>query len=263
MPNTQHNSNQTQGARQPMRVIDLGVMGYQDALQIQKKVLEERISGEAPDTLILVEHQHIYTAGRAAQDAANNVVVPGVGFVPTVAVERGGKLTYHGPGQLVGYPIFSLTPRDIRLFLRDVEKILITSVSKVGISARPCPENLELEAGQLETGVWVGDYKIGSIGIAVKQWVSYHGFSLNIAPDLRYFQAIEPCGFDGHVISSIAKEKELSPEAAMQLMPALKQDLITRFSELSNYYASVASGRGRQGREGELPGYRPSNELSL
>lgn len=226
-----------------MQLIDLGRRGYQEALEIQKECLEKRIAGEIPDTLILVEHTPIYTAGRAQTkegSAPASVVVPEVGPVPVVAVERGGKMTYHGPGQLVGYPVFALTHRDIRQFLRDIERILIATVGKVGLSARPCPETLELEAGQLDTGVWVGDFKIGSIGIAVRQWVSFHGFALNVAPELKYFQAIEPCGFDGHIISSIARERELNESAALDLMPLIKGELVSKFTDLSARYEQLA-----------------------
>lgn len=238
-----------------MQVLDLGRKGYQETLELQKKLLDQRIQGLIEDALILVEHQPVYTAGRALVkegSAPASVVVPELGSLPVIAVERGGKMTFHGPGQLVGYPIFSLSQRDIRQFLRDLERILITVVGRLGLSARPCPENLELEAGQLDTGVWVGDSKIGSIGIAVRHWTSYHGFALNIAPDLRYFQAIEPCGFDGHVISSIAQEKELSKEAALALTESIKLDLIGRFTELSRHYSQSQQSAGGTLRSGYI-----------
>ena len=225
-----------------MQLLDIGRKGYQETFELQKKLLEDRIQDRIPDTLILVEHPPIYTVGKAmgAANAHPAVVhVPELGPVPVLTVDRGGKMTYHGPGQIVGYPIFQLTHKDIRRFLKDMEKVLAAAVASVGLTGRPCPENLELEPGQLETGLWVGDHKIGSIGIHVRHWVSYHGFALNVCPDMRYFQAIEPCGFKGDVLSSVAYEKELSNEAGLALMGPLKAELAKDFGKLSAYYGQI------------------------
>lgn len=230
-----------------MQLLDLGRKGYQETFELQKRLLEDRVQDRIPDTLILVEHPPIYTVGKAMSATGpypSAVHVPELGPVPVLAVDRGGKMTYHGPGQIVGYPIFHLAHKDIRRFLKDMEKVMAAAVASVGLTGRPCPENLELEPGQLETGLWVGDHKIGSIGIHVRHWVSYHGFALNVCPDMRYFQAIEPCGFKGDVLSSVAYEKELTNEAGLALMEPLKAELAKDFAELSAYYAQIKANAG-------------------
>ncbi len=244
-----------------MELLDLGRKGYLETLEIQKKVLEERIAGRIPDTLILVEHSPIYTVGRAmskTQEYPQSIVVPDVETVPVLAVDRGGKMTWHGPGQVVGYPIFKLAHKDVRRYLRDIEKVLCASVQMLGLPGRPTPENLELEAGQLETGLWVGDRKIGSIGIHVKQWVSYHGFALNVHPDLRYFSAIEPCGFRGNIMSSVVDrlgaEASVDPaadtaHAKAELFARTKDILTSAFQELADYYEEVALAQPNAGRD--------------
>ncbi len=214
-----------------LKIIDLGRMGYQEALEVQRKTLEQRIQGLIPDTLLFVEHQPVYTVGRGwtkDKPAPSHVMVPNKGQIPVYSVERGGQMTFHGPGQLVGYPIIALSHKDIRKYLRDLERVLIRGISTTfpGIELRPCPANLELEAGQLETGVWVGDQKISSIGIAVKQWVSYHGFAINLNPELAYFSAIEPCGFQGEILTSLAELTHEQNTAKLQeKLTELKQNI--------------------------------------
>lgn len=222
------------------QVMDLGRMAYVEAWEVQKDLVARRAAGEVGDTLVLVEHDPVYTVGRAGRSAGDSassqVLVRKLGAVPVVEVERGGKLTFHGPGQLVGYPIFALKHRDLRRYLRDLERILMSVVSEQTLlPARPCPDSLLLEPGQLQTGVWVRDKKIASIGIAVKNWVSYHGFALNIATDLRYFEAVEPCGFQGNVMTTI--ERELGPGAELStLTSTLKREFSYRFLALSKDY---------------------------
>jgi lipoate-protein ligase B len=229
-----------------MEVIDLGRCGYQEALELQKKILEERVQEKRPDTLILVEHQPIYTVGRAMSQSQNypsSVTVPGLGEVPVVAVDRGGKMTWHGPGQITGYPIFHLAHRDIRRYLRDMEKVMAKAVAAVGLTGRPTPESLELEPGQLETGLWIGDHKVASIGVHIKHWVSYHGFALNVHPDMRYFNAIEPCGFKGDVMSSLLLEMGVDAAVGPVLMNDTKAALVEGFQKLANYYKDVTAQR--------------------
>jgi lipoate-protein ligase B len=210
--------------------------------EIQKKTLEERVQGSCEDTLIIVEHPPVYTVGRAMSKTTPlpaAVHVPELGPVPVVAVDRGGKMTYHGPGQIVAYPIFHLAHKDVRRFLKDLEKVMAAAVLAVGLPGRPTPETLELEPGQLETGLWVGDHKVGSIGVHIKHWVSYHGIALNVHPDMRYFQAIEPCGFKGDVLSSVLLEKGLAPDAGPALYDEVKAHIVSGFTELAAYYAEV------------------------
>ncbi len=225
-----------------MELIDLGRRGYAEALEIQKKVLEARIQDQCPDTLIIVEHPPVYTVGRAMSKTTvlpATVHVPELGPVPVVAVDRGGKMTYHGPGQIVAYPIFRLAHRDVRRFLKDLEKVMVASVQAVGLPGRPTPETLALEPGQLETGLWVGDRKLGSIGVHIKHWVAYHGVALNVHPDMRYFQAIEPCGFKGDVLSSVLAEKSLPEAEGPALLETVKAELIKGFEKLAAYYVEL------------------------
>lgn len=227
-----------------MRVLDLGIKTYEETWELQKKALEDRASGRTEDTLILVEHPPVYTIGRAGlgEDAAlpTEILVRKLGKVPVVEVERGGKLTFHGPGQLVGYPIFALPHHDLRLYLRDLERILVQALSEeTMLPAKPCPETLLLDPGQLQTGVWIRDKKVASIGIAVKRWVAYHGFALNLATDLRYFEAVNPCGFQGSIMTSVRHEMGRDAEMSA-ITKSVKQNLIRRFEELSRRYQSHA-----------------------
>lgn len=231
-----------------MDVLDLGRKTYQETWELQKQLVEKRAADEIPDTLILVEHEPVYTVGRAGMQASTDdtaaavhhapaeIKVRKLGSVPVAEVERGGKLTYHGPGQLVGYPIFALQHHDLRRYLRDLERILMsTLVEETMLPARPCPETLLLEPGQLQTGVWVRDKKIASIGIAVRKWVAYHGFALNVSTDLRYFEAVEPCGFAGSIMTTV--QEKMGQDADIALVAAnLKRSLIAKFTELSRSY---------------------------
>jgi len=225
-----------------LQVVDWGRKTYQESLELQKQLVASRAAGEIPDTLVFVEHDPVYTVGRAggvspSSALTTEVKVRKLGVVPIVEIERGGKMTFHGPGQIVGYPIFALPHRDLRRYLRDLERVLVSTLSEETLlPAQPCPETLVLEPGQLQTGVWVHDRKLASIGIAVKKWVSFHGFALNVSTDLRYFEAIEPCGFRGDVITSVARE--MGADADMvSLTSNLKRALAARFATLSETYA--------------------------
>lgn len=176
----------------------LGQMEYRKALDYQMRCVERRASGEIPDTLILLTHPHVYTIGRIGSDA-NLLVSPESLLDEGIAVERvsrGGDITYHGPGQLVGYPIVLLARPDVHRFVRSVEGALIDALSGFGIEGRRI-EGL--------TGVWVGNKKIASIGIGVRRWITYHGFALNVDPDLSYFRRINLCGLSGREATSVAE----------------------------------------------------------
>jgi lipoate-protein ligase B len=204
-----------------MKILDLGRKNYLETYEIQKQLLQERILDKIEDTLILVEHDPVYTVGRSgfSSDSNNGMPLKTI-FVPSlkkevdlVQIERGGKITFHGPGQIVGYPIFKMQAHDIRRFLSMIEQKVIDAIhivaknfSILGLKANRYPESLELEPGQLQTGVWIRNKKIASIGIAVKHWVSFHGFALNVVTDLRYFQAIDPCGFSGEIMTNLKQE---------------------------------------------------------
>ncbi|OIO36341.1 MAG: lipoyl(octanoyl) transferase [Candidatus Omnitrophica bacterium CG1_02_44_16] len=174
------------------RLLDLGTIDYLKAFLVQKDVVAKVIAGQAPDTLITCEHPHVITLSRRSK--IENLLVSqgelkkwGVGIF---CANRGGDVTYHGPGQIVLYPIFDLKhdKKDLHLYLRKLEQAVIDTLR----------ENFGLNAYRKNglTGVWVGPYKVASIGIGVKNWVSYHGLSLNVCADKRYFSFIKSCGLD-------------------------------------------------------------------
>ena len=179
----------------PGRVVDLGTREFAEVWAMQREMVAARQRDEIPDTLILVEHPHVITLGRGTH--RENVVAPG--DMPIFEIERGGDVTYHGPGQLVGYPIFLLRQpeRDLHVYLRNLEEALIRTVEGFG-----------LPAGRREswTGVWnrAADRKVASIGVAVKRWVTLHGFALNVSTDLAQFAAINPCGLEATVMASMS-----------------------------------------------------------
>ncbi len=174
--------------------LDLGLVEYTQALAWQEELVQQRCRGEIGDTLLLLEHPPVFTLGRGA-DARNILTAP---QIPIHRVSRGGEVTFHGPGQLVGYPILDLNRhgRDVHLYLRTLETALIEVLAAYGITAR--------QASGL-TGVWVGERKIASLGIGVRRWVTYHGFALNVDLDLGSFNDIVPCGLPGVRMTSMAE----------------------------------------------------------
>jgi len=175
-------------------LLDLGRRDYLEVLDLQRKLAESRARELIPDTLILVEHPHVFTVGKAV----SGDVPSQVDGVPVFRIERGGQWTYHGFGQLVGYPILDLNnrQRDIHRFLRSIEETLILTIREFGI-----------DSGRGEqTGVWVGERKIASIGAAIRNWISFHGFALNVNTDLNFFHKISPCGFPGSTMTSMKAE---------------------------------------------------------
>jgi lipoyl(octanoyl) transferase len=179
---------------------DLGRMSYGEALAIQHRIASERKQGLGSDHLLFVEHPHVVTIGRNGHE--ENILAPeallrqkGIELHET---DRGGDVTYHGPGQIVGYPIMDLREwkRDVGAFVRSIEQVLIDTLEEFGIQARRIPKL---------TGVWVGDdgsaAKVAAIGVHLSRWVSTHGWALNVTTDLRYFQYIVPCGLTKPVTS--------------------------------------------------------------
>ncbi len=184
----------------PLAVVDLGLCGYREAWARQLALVEARKDGGGVDTLLLVEHPHVITVGRS-QRALANVLAPGE--VEVVAVERGGDVTYHGPGQLVAYPIIRLDDgeRDLHRYLRNLEEAVLDTARGFGLAAGREPG---------KTGVWLdgagGRKKLCSIGVACRRWVTFHGLALNVTTDLSYFARINPCGFEASVMTSLAAE---------------------------------------------------------
>jgi lipoyl(octanoyl) transferase len=185
-------------ARRPAQLRDLGVVPYADALALQLSLHAQRVAGAIPDTLLLLEHPPVITLGKAFHPehlryAREFYAQQGIELHPT---DRGGDVTCHNPGQLVGYPIFDVSQhgRDLHKFLRDLEQAIIDALRAFGVEAHR-------EAGY--TGVWVGDAKIAAIGVKVTKWVSMHGFALNVNNDLRLFQTIVPCGIADRPVTSL------------------------------------------------------------
>ncbi len=174
-------------------LLDLGRMPYGEAWTLQKALAARRAQDRIMDGLILVEHDHVVTLGR--RGTKEDVLEPGL---PVFEVERGGEATYHGPGQLVGYPILRLPDRlEVKRLVTDLEEVLLRTCADFGIeSTREGPER----------GVWVREKKIASIGLAVRQGVTFHGFALNVNTDLGYFLKIRPCGHAGTIMTSMEKQ---------------------------------------------------------
>jgi len=177
-------------------VRELGRIDYGEALELQRQIADHRKQGAVGDHLLLLEHPHVITLGRNGHMenllASEEIMTrAGISFYPT---DRGGDVTYHGPGQLVGYPILDLRDwkRDVGAYVRAVEQSLIDSLAEFGIAAGRIPKL---------TGVWVGDRKIAAIGVHLSRWVTSHGFALNVSTDLSYFQYIVPCGLTKPVTS--------------------------------------------------------------
>ena len=181
-----------------LTTVDWGHLAYGEAHGRQLAALTQRIAGAIDDTIFLVEHPHVYTYGRGSTLSELMPVTPVESRTPVelVPVERGGGVTYHGPGQIVAYPIVDVRNKtgDMHMFLRWLEDVIIRTIAHWDIEGEHDPEH---------SGVWVGGRKIASVGVAVRQWVSYHGIALNVSTDLRYFGAIHPCGLSPEIITSM------------------------------------------------------------
>ncbi|MCB0416019.1 MAG: lipoyl(octanoyl) transferase LipB [Bdellovibrionaceae bacterium] len=199
----------------PLVIRDLGLVAYDLAYEQQKQLVEaKRADGNLADYLLLLEHPEVYTYGRKSK--AEEIPQDGI------EIERGGQVTFHNPGQLVGYPILRLEPgrRDLHRYLRWLEDRLIVTLARFGIVA-----------GRRDgaTGVWVNDgqQKIASIGVAVSGWVTYHGFALNVCNELKGFAKIHPCGFDSRVMTSML---ELLGAADCPSMESVKAEILREFA---------------------------------
>jgi lipoyl(octanoyl) transferase len=223
----------------PLRVEKLGLRPYSEALEIQRVLRRRRIEGTlAEDVLLLVEHPPVITLGRGTR-ASSLPLAPAElerRGVEVFEVERGGDVTLHAPGQLVGYPILDLRQhrQDLHWYLRSLEDVLIQSLGGLGIEADRNPGR---------TGVWTAGRKIASIGIHVKQWVTLHGFALNVLTDLDLFDLIVPCGIPQVVMTSVAAELLREGDAA--LMPSVRERVVGAFGEVFGMsVGSQPAGRG-------------------
>ena len=184
----------------------LGRVDYDAALALQKALVEERRAGKIPDTLLLLEHPPVITLGVKTRGSRANIVATDEQLAAEDVVVhetgRGGDVTYHGPGQLIGYPIFDLRPdrQDVHRYVRDLEEAIMRALATFGVTGRRI---------QGLTGVWVGDegreHKIAAIGVRISRWITSHGFALNVAPDLHHFDLIVPCGITDRGVTSLAR----------------------------------------------------------
>ena len=200
-----------------------GLTPYAEGWELQRELVGLRRRGEVPDTLVLLEHAPVYTVGRAAKDASN--LGAGEEYLKSLGAEvfwsdRGGDATFHGPGQLVGYPILRLRKLDTHKYLRDLEKLIILVLSDYGLQAGRHPEY---------TGVWVNGNKIAAIGVKFSSGrITSHGFALNVETDLSWFDRITPCGIREYGVTSLSEELD---GAAVQL-PEVEERVVGRFGEL-------------------------------
>jgi lipoyl(octanoyl) transferase len=200
----------------------LGRMEYLEAWRLQQALAEERTQGLGDDTLLLLEHPPTYTIGRGGDQGA--FLTPPAALEAMGAavhhVDRGGRVTFHGPGQLVGYPIIDLSvwQRDVHAYLRALEEVLISTLGDLGVASGR-------RAGY--TGVWVGEAKIGAIGVKVSRWVTMHGFALNVTCDLDWFRHIVPCGLRGKAVTSIERADGTRPS-----LPAVAERVAEHFGRV-------------------------------
>ena len=198
-----------------------GLTPYAEAWEMQKGLVRERKADAILDTLVLLEHHPVYTVGRAARDAGN--LGMGEEYLRSLGAEvfwsdRGGDATFHGPGQIVGYPILRLKVRDTHKYLRDLEEVLIQVLAEYGLSGWRHPDY---------TGVWVGESKIAAIGVKFSSgWITSHGFALNVETDLAWFDRITPCGIREFGVTSL--RKELGHEVPL---PEVESRIVGRFTE--------------------------------
>ena len=188
--------------RRPLDVRRLGRVPYTEALALQRSLVEDRRAGRIGDTLLLLEHPHVLTLGVRGDGGRSHILATDEALasrgIEVHETGRGGDITYHGPGQIVGYPIVDLNPdrRDVHRYVRDLETVLIRTAADYGI-----------EAGRVEglTGVWVGDDKLAAIGVRIARWITSHGFALNVSTDLDQFNLIVPCGISDRGVTSLAR----------------------------------------------------------
>ena len=203
-----------------INILDLGRMSYNSAWDIQKNYHKKVLTGKEQDTLILVEHEPVYTLGKNAND--NHLLQSASEEIKVYRIERGGDITFHGPGQIVVYPILDLNRyiKSVSWYMRTLEKIIIDTLSDFKIKA-------ELKDGL--TGVWVGDEKIGAQGVRISRWVTMHGLALNVNTDLRYFDGIIPCGIFDYGVTSMEK------------LTGCKQDINKVKNTIIKYFNNILS----------------------
>lgn len=227
------------GGRRRLEVRRLGQVPYADALALQAGLVEQRKAELIPDQLLLLEHPPVITLGVKSRHDRSHILADertlereGVALFET---GRGGDVTYHGPGQLIGYPVIDLKPgrKDVHRYVRDLEEVLIKAVAAFGVTA-----------GRLSglTGVWVGDTKLAAIGVRISRWVTSHGFALNLAPELSHFDLIIPCGIADKGVTSLARLLPSPPS-----MDALESAVSASFQDVFDLTSEVDGEARRPG----------------
>jgi lipoyl(octanoyl) transferase len=211
-----------------MRGLDvrrLGLVPYADGLELQRRLVDDRKAGRIPDTLLLLQHPHVVTIGVKKGGRSHILATPeqlASRGVEVFETGRGGDVTYHGPGQLVGYPIIDLNPdrRDVHRYVRDLEEVMIRVCAGYG-----------LEAGRVQgfSGAWIGDEKIGAIGVRISRWITSHGFAFNVTTDIDFFNLIVPCGIADKGVTSLASELGRRPA-----MPDVEDRFVEHFAAVFN-----------------------------
>ena len=206
-------------------ILDLGKSDYNDAWELQKKLQSQRISGQIDDQLLLVEHFPVYTLGK--NTPKEHLLTKESDNISIIQTDRGGDITFHGPGQLVGYPILDLNQykRSITWYMRELEQLIIDVLKEYDISA-------ERKKGL--TGTWVKDKKIAALGVRISKWVTMHGFSLNINPDLKYYKGIIPCGITDYGVTSMSDLLGNDVPDMSEIKDTLVQHFIAKFSIYKN-----------------------------
>lgn len=216
--------------------LDWGRSAYTDAWRRQEALVAQRLAGEVGDTLVFTEHDPVYTLG-VRPGAESHLVWTKADIarrgIAVIETNRGGDITYHGPGQIVGYPVVDLKPHpDLHAYLRFLEQVLINSLGCLGLAATRRPG---------KTGIWLGSRKIAAIGVAVKRWVTFHGFALNVDNDLGPFAGIVPCGITDGSVTSLAQELGRAFEPA-EVKQVLAEEFWTEFA------AFLAEGKSEDAR---------------
>lgn len=213
----------TRSTAAPLSVLDWGRTRYEPAWRAQDELVARRLAGEITDTLVFTEHAPVYTVGlrSGASDhvvwSADHLAREGIEVVKT---NRGGDITYHGPGQIVGYPIVDLSPRkDLHEYLRFLEQVMINTVGTLDLVA---------DRREGKTGIWIGTRKVAAIGVAVRRWVAYHGFALNVNANLAHFQGIVPCGITAAEGTVTSLQAELGRELDLAEVKSLLAAEFTR-----------------------------------
>jgi lipoate-protein ligase B len=232
-------------------IIDLGLMDYEKAWNLQHQLWSKRVEEGLPDLLLILEHPHVITLGRRGNRAhlkVSSEILEAM-KISIFPVERGGDITYHGPGQMVVYPILDLKDYGYRLirYVDQLEEVILHVLRDFGIEGEKDPRN---------RGVWANGNKIASIGVAIKRWVSFHGFALNYETDLKYFDLMDPCGLMGEKMTSMAKilGKEISPKELAERIIFHFKEVFKKDWEKKDLEGLIADRRWQVEINGQIPG---------